>query len=157
MSLLWSKCLFYSNSMVFLTLNLRNNVLIEYNFQTLPKFLNLIYIIRLKNLLIYYLSLYISEKTGSISHVTGSPNLLHKQEDRIHIAVNPDLIYVLHISRSFSLFPYLLPASAPEMRNSSLDSFLKSFPVHISAHKHFFADIILNNNPNQIVVIFQGL
>ncbi len=64
-------------------------------------------------------------------------------EDRIHIAVNPYLIYVLHIPRSFSFFPYLLPASAPEMRNFSFYSFLKSLPVHISARKHFSADMIL--------------
>ena len=35
--LLCLKCLFYSNGMVFLTLKLRKNVLIEYNFQTQSK------------------------------------------------------------------------------------------------------------------------
>ena len=80
------------------------------------------------------------------------------QQNGISVAVDKDIVNILHVSGRLPLQPEFLAASAPVTGLLSLQGHFQAFPVHPGHHQHFSGFVILNDCRNQPFFIeFDGL
>ena len=93
---------------------------------------------------------FFSEKTRSSSCMAGCwSNLVYKQKNGIIVTIEPDGADFLGVTRTFSLMPELVSASAPIVGLTCGTGFLPCFFIHIGQHKDFAACCVLCNGRNK--------
>lgn len=83
--------------------------------------------------------------------MTGSPGLLHLDQNRIRIAVNGDIVHHLHVSARFPFHPEFLSRPAPEPRPPGFNCLVERCPVHPGHHENPATSDVLDDRRDQAV------
>src|ERR671920_989755 len=75
-------------------------------------------------------------EAGPLAGVAGGPGGLHEHEDRVLVAVEPELLHALDVARGLALVPELLARARPEPRLAGLARAPERLVVHVRERQH---------------------
>jgi len=93
------------------------------------------------------------DKAAPVAEVTGTPLLLHLDQEGIPVTVREELKDLLGVSRSLSLNPIFLSGAGIENRSFFFKGPFESPGIHIAHHQNLTRVVILDNSGDQTVFI----
>src|SRR5207249_10718603 len=83
--------------------------------------------------------------------MTGGADLFDLNQERVAVAVERDVLDLLHMAASLAFHPELPARAAPEIGLAGFDGFFKRSAVHPGHHQNAARFLFLNNGGNQAV------
>src|SRR5439155_9148485 len=97
------------------------------------------------------------EEARPFARVARGPHLVDAHEQRVAVAVEPDVLHVLHVAGRLALAPQLLPRPAPEYGPPLLERARKRIRVHPGHHEHVAVLRILHHRGDETPVVEPNL
>src|SRR5680860_42032 len=92
-------------------------------------------------------------ETGPVTGVTGRALLVDLDQDGVPVAVQPDLLDPLPMSRGLPLDPVLLTRPGPERRTPAGQCPVQRLVVHPAQHEHLAGVVLLYDGRDQAVLV----
>jgi hypothetical protein len=96
---------------------------------------------------------YAPEKARPVTFVTGATNLACLDQEHIAIAIEPDRLDVLNVSRSRPLVPVRPPRTGKEMRLPGRHRVSQGWLIHPGHHQNFAIVRVLDDRRDQTLIV----
>jgi hypothetical protein len=96
------------------------------------------------------------KKAASITFMANSrPHWIHPNQQRIGVAIHPNIAHLQHVSAGLALFPKLVSGTRKEDHFAAPPRHFERLRVHKSQHQHFARRLILDNCRRQPARFFE--
>src|SRR5262245_39406356 len=97
--------------------------------------------------------LHAPEEAAPIALVAGGARLLDLHEHAVAVAVDVDLLHVLHVTRALSLDPELVPRRAPVRGATGPERVMPGLRVHVGDHQDLAGAGVLRDRRDEAATL----